>query len=100
MLPPGSRGVRPEPRVSTGALQNFLVTAAVNSDTGGNATLSIYPAITTSGAYQTVSASPANLAAITVIGTANTSYAQNVGFVRDAFGLVTVPMEVPMGAAT
>jgi len=62
------------------------------------------PAITTSGAYQTVSGSPANLAALTGIGgnsgltgTAATSYAQNIGFVRDAFGLVTVPMELPDG---
>jgi hypothetical protein len=93
----GVNAINPKSRVSTGALQNFLVTAAVNSDSGGNATLSIYPAITTSGAYQTVSGSPANLAAITVIGTAATSYAQNIGFVRDAFGLVTVPMEVPQG---
>ena len=32
-----------------------------------------------------------------VKGTASTSYAQNIGFVRDAFGLVTVPMELPGG---
>ena len=56
-----------------------------------------FPAITTSGAYQTVSASPANLSAITVKGSANTAYAQNIGFVRDAFGLVTVPLELPQG---
>lgn len=89
--------INPKSRASTGALQNFLVTAAVNSDSGGNATIPIYPAITTSGAYQTVSASPANLATVAVIGTASVSYAQNIGFVRDAFGLVTVPLEIPQG---
>lgn len=94
----GVFAINPKSRVSTGALQNFLITAAVNSDSGGNATLSIYPAITTSGAYQTVSASPANLAAISVVtGAANVSYAKNLAFVRDCIGLVTVPMEVPMG---
>lgn len=93
----GVYAVNPKSRQSTGALQNFVVTAAVNSDGSGNATIPIYPAITTSGAYQTVSASPANGAAITVKGTASASYAQNIGFVKDAFGLVTVPLELPEG---
>lgn len=93
----GVNAINPQNRQSTGSLQNFVVTATANSDSGGNSTISIYPAITTSGAYQTVSGSPANLASITVKGTANTSYAQNLAFVKDAFGLVTVPMEIPGG---
>ena len=93
----GVYAVNPKNRQSTGSLQNFSVTAVANSDAGGNSTISVYPAITTSGAYQTVSASPANLSAITVKGSANTAYAQNIGFVRDAFGLVTVPLELPQG---
>jgi hypothetical protein len=94
----GVYAVNPKaPRASTGALQNFLVTATAASDSGGNSTISIYPAITTSGAYQTVTASPANLAAITVLGSASTSYFQNLAFVRDAFGLVCVPLELPGG---
>lgn len=93
----GVFAVNPQNRQSTGALQNFVITTAANSDASGNSTLSIYPAITTSGAYQTVSGSPANLAGITVKGTASTAYAQNIAFVKDAFGLVTVPMELPQG---
>lgn len=93
----GVYAVNPKSRQSTGALQQFVVTAAASSNGSGNATLSIYPPITTTGAYQTVSASPANGAAITVVGTASTSYAQNVAFVRDTFGLVTVPIELPDG---
>ena len=100
----GVFAVNAQNRQSTGSLQNFVVTAVANSDSGGNATLSIYPSITTSGAYQTVSASPGNLAPIRGIagnaglsGSANTSYAQNIGFVKDAFGLVTVPLELPQG---
>lgn len=89
--------VNPKNFQSTGSLANFVVTAAVNSDSGGNATIQISPAITTSGAFQNVSAAPANLASITVKGTASTAYAQNLAFVRDAFGLVTVPMELPGG---
>jgi hypothetical protein len=89
--------VNPKSRQSTGALQNFVVTATASSDVNGNSSISIYPAITTTGAYQTVNASPANGASITVKGSANTSYFQNIGFVRDCFGLVCVPMELPGG---
>ena len=99
----GVNNINPQHRQSTGRLANFVVTAAVNSDSGGNATIPIYPAITPAGsgvlpnAYQTVSASPANGAAITVKGTASNSYAQNLAFTRDCIGLVTVPMELPDG---
>ena len=89
--------VNPQNRQTTGALQNFNVTAIANSDGGGNSTISIYPAITTTGAYQTVTNSPANGATISVKGNASTAYAQNIAFVRDCFGLVCVPMELPQG---
>lgn len=92
----GVHSVNPQSFVSTGNLMNFVVTADVDSSSGA-ATIPIYPAITTSGPYQTVDAAPGNQAAITVMGTASTGYAQNLGFVRDAFGLVTVPKELPDG---
>jgi len=86
------------PRQSTGALKNFTVTSAVSSDSGGNATINIFPAITTTGAYQNSTASPANLAGVSVIsGNANTAYFNNIAFVKDAIGLVTVPLELPEG---
>lgn len=94
----GVFSVNPKSRVTTGALANFVVTSTVNSDGSGNATISIYPAITTSGAYQTVTGSPANGAAITVrSGAASSVNAKNVAFVRDTFGLVCVPLELPDG---
>ena len=105
----GVNNVNPKNRQSTGSLANFVVTGTVNSDANGNATIPISPAMigpttvsssnpTGAVAYQNVSALPANLAAITVsTGTASTLYPQNLGFVRDAFGLVTVPLEMPQG---
>ena len=94
----GVYAINPKSRKSTGALQNFLVTGPVASDASGNASIPIYPAITTTCAYQTVSVAPANLSGITVIsGSANVTYPQNVGFVKDCFGLVTVPLELPEG---
>ena len=93
----GVFAINPQSRQSTGSLMNFVITATAASSGGGASTLSISPAITTTGAYQNVSASPANNAAITVLGTASTTYFQNIGFTRDAFGLVCVPMELPGG---
>jgi len=82
-------------------LQEFVIRADANSGaTTGPATLTIAPAIITSGPYQTVSASPADGASITVkTGTASTAYPQNMAFHRNAFALVTCPLEMPDGVA-
>jgi len=93
----GVYAVNPQNRLSTGSLKQFTLTSIAVSDSGGNSTLNISPAITTTGAYQNVSNAPANLSPISVVGTANTSYFQNIGFCRDAIGLVCVPMELPGG---
>jgi hypothetical protein len=95
----GVHQVNPQNRASTGALKNFQIAANVSSDAGGNATLSIFPALTTTGAYQNADVSPANLAAVAqpTTPTKSTAYFQNFGFVRDAIGLVTVPLELPEG---
>lgn len=93
----GVHAVNPQNRLSTGSLKQFTLTSVANSDSGGNATLGIFPSINTTGAYQNVDLAPANGATITVVGSANTSYFQNIGFTRDAFGLVCVPMELPGG---
>ena len=81
-------------------LQQFVVTADADSGAStGPAALTISPPIITSGPYQTVSAAPADNAAITVLGTASTAYPQNLTFHKNAFALVTVPLEMPDGAA-
>lgn len=79
-------------------LQQFVVNATI-SDTAGAITMSISPAIITSGPYQTVSAAPANDADINMVGAASTGYAQNLVFHKNAFALVTRPLELPDGAA-
>lgn len=96
---PGVHQVNPQNRQSTGSLKDFMITAPVNSDSGGNAVLPIFPAINLTGAYQNTDVSPANLASVTpaTTPTKGTSYFNNFGFVRDAIGLVTVPLELPEG---
>ncbi|MGH8523669.1 MAG: P22 phage major capsid protein family protein [Gammaproteobacteria bacterium] len=90
----GVYAVNPVTKQSTGRLQHFVVTAAANSDGSGNATLTISPAITTSGTTQTVSASPADNAAITVLGASAAVGVSNVLFHKDAFTLAVIPMQV------
>ena len=61
----GVNRVHPETKSDTGVLQQFVVTA----DSGASATsLSISPALTTSGGAQNVSGSPADNAAISKVG--------------------------------
>ena len=80
-------------------LQQFTVTADADSSGAGAVALTISPAIITSGPYQTVSAAPADNAALTFLGTAATAYPQNMCFHKNALALVTCPLELPDGAA-
>lgn len=90
--------VNPETKQSTGVLQSFLVTAAVSSDASGNATIVISPAIIAGGAYQNVTARPADNVALTITsGAANTSYTQNLVWHKDAFTFVSPKQELPGG---
>lgn len=80
-------------------LQEFVVTEDVDSDGSGNSTLTISPPIIASGPFQTVSAQPADNAAITVkTGSAGTAYPQSIGFHRNALAMVSVPIAMPDGA--
>lgn len=90
--------VNPKTKATTTILQQFVVNADVSSDGTGNLTANISPPIITSGPYQTVSAAPADNAAITVLGTAGTSYRQNLAFHKNAMALAVVPMEMPPAA--
>tara|TARA_R110000868_G_scaffold191587_2_gene435782 strand:- start:907 stop:1677 length:771 start_codon:yes stop_codon:yes gene_type:complete len=94
----GVNAVNPETKADTGALRNFVVTADVSSDGAGNATVIISPAIIAGGAYQNVTARPADNAAITVkTGTASTAYAQNILWHPDSITFVSPELEVPGG---
>ena len=93
----GVNSVNPITKQSTGSLQCFIVTAVANSGSSGLATLSIYPSITTSGPTQTVTASPAAGAAITVSGASAVVTPQNLLCHKNAFTLGTADLERPEG---
>jgi hypothetical protein len=88
----GVNAVNPRSKADLGYLQKFVVLADATADGSGNITLTIANPIITSGAYQTVSAAPADNAAITFMGTASTAYAQNVIFHRGSIALVSAKL--------
>jgi len=88
----GCNSVNPITKQSTGSLMQFVVTANASSDGAGNLTMTVSPAIITAGPFQNVSASPTNGGAVTVNGTAATSYARNLAWHEDAFELAVVRM--------
>lgn len=89
---PGVFAVNPQSRTTTGTLAQFVVTADAAA---AATTLSISPAIVTSGAFQNVTASPTNGAPFVIFGTASGSYNANLFFHSDAFTLACVPMDMP-----
>lgn len=90
--------VNPVTKATLPFLKQFVVTADASSNGSGQAALTISPAIITSGAFQNVSAAPADNAAITVLGTGGQGYRQNLVFHKNAFALAMVPMIKPPGA--
>lgn len=97
----GVNSVNRKTRQDTGSLAQFVVTADADSGAStGPATLTISPAIITSGAFQTVTAAPADNAAITVVtGTGGTSYPQNLSFHKNAITLATAQLDTPSEGA-
>ena len=108
----GVFSVNPQSYETTGLLQEFVVTSDVDSDGSGNATIQFSPALNdgnatitnadgqtvSTGAYQNVTALPADNAPITVRGSANTTYEQNYLFHRDAIALAVIDLELPQSA--
>jgi hypothetical protein len=96
----GVFAVNPQSRQSTRVLRQFTVTSPATADGSGNATLSIFPAINTAASnqqYQTVSAGPANAAAITWDVAASTQYTVNMAYHKNAFTLATADLQMPEG---
>ncbi|MBI5954453.1 MAG: hypothetical protein HY865_22580 [Chloroflexi bacterium] len=91
----GVNAVNPRSKSDLGYLQKFVVLADATANGSGQAALTIANPIITSGAYQTVSAAPADDAAIIWMGTASTAYLQNSIFHRGSIALVGAKLEEP-----
>jgi hypothetical protein len=92
--------VNPVTKVVLPILKQFVVApgSTLASDGSGNLTMTIAPQIISSGAFQNVSAAPANSAALTFVGTGSTAYSNALMFDKNAFALCMVPMVRPPGS--
>lgn len=88
----GVYAVHPETKRTYSHLQQFVVTSTVTPTTTD---ISFSPALISTGALQTVSALPANGAALVFGGGASTTYAQNLAYHEDAFTFVSADLEMP-----
>lgn len=89
--------VHPGTKASTGRLQTFTVLAdAASGASTGPAALTISPPMIISGGFQTVTAAPADNAAITVkTGTGGSTYRQSLLLDPNAVTLVSRPLDIP-----
>ena len=87
--------VNAQSRNSIGVLQAFVATQDVDSDGAGAATIYFDPPLTASGQYQTVDSLPANGAAISITGAANTVSPTCLAFHRDAVTIVCADLPLP-----
>lgn len=90
----GCSRVHPETKADTGVLQQFVVTADY---AGGAGTLSISPAIVTTGGAKNVAASPTNGGAVTKVGGASAIYKPSLVFHKEAFAFATADLIMPGG---
>jgi hypothetical protein len=91
----GCNRVHPETKADTGVLQQFVVTADY---AGGAGTISISPAVYTSGGMQNVTASGIpNSAAVNKVGGASAVYKPSLVFHQDAFAFATADLIMPKG---
>ena len=94
----GVYAVNPQTRLSTGSLQQFVVTAAQTGAGNALANMAISPAMyTASNALATIDAFPADNAAVTFVGTASTVYPQNLVYHKNAITLATADLLLPQG---
>ena len=100
--------VNPQTHQTLGTLQNFVVVNTV-SDTSGSITVTVAPAIVTTGGFQNVSAAPQSGAAILLngdtsgVGTSGVTSQYALAFDRDAIMLAAkelVPTSVGLGKTT
>jgi hypothetical protein len=98
----GVNSVNPVSKDDSGVLQQFVVTADVDT-TAGAGTAQVYPIMNdgtdaATAGFQTVSALPANNAGINILGASAATYVNNLAFHTNALALVTVPLELPDSA--
>jgi hypothetical protein len=90
--------VNPQTRQSTGSLQQFVVTALNTSAATEFVDVEVQPPMYTSAnALATIDSFPQADAAVTYVGAASTSYAQNLVYNKNAITFATADLLLPQG---
>ena len=89
--------VNPQTRESTGSLFQFVATANVTLGSSGEGNITVAPIYTSTNALATVDSFPASGAAVVFVGAANTQYAQNLVYHKDAITFATADLLLPQG---
>lgn len=87
--------VHPETKQAYSHLKQFTVTATVTGATNAIASVAFTPSLTSTGAYQNISALPIDDAVVTMVGSASTTYPINMLYHEDAFTIATADLEMP-----
>lgn len=90
----GVNEVNPDTKASTGQLKVFTV---ASDYAGGAGNVTVSQPIYTSGPYQNVSATIPTTTALTLIGSASTSYSRHLAFHKSAVALATADLPLPKG---
>ena len=94
----GVYAVNPQTRESTGSLQQFTVLADATASGGTWASVSVSPALYTADqALATVDSFPQANAYINFLGSASSTYAQNLVYHKDAIAFATADLLLPQG---
>lgn len=91
----GVNAVNPRTKADLGYLQQFTMLTDTTSSGAGAVTFTISPPIITSGAFQNVTAAPADNAPITHLGALSTTFRPNAAFHSSAIKLVSAKMPMP-----
>lgn len=92
--------VNPQTKLDLGILQQFVVTLDSVTDGSGNSTISVSPAIVTTGGTQNVTNGVPNNAAITVVsGASGSAHGYSLAFHRDAIMCANKDLPLPGGVA-
>lgn len=91
--------VHPETKASYGKPQQFVVTADATASGGAYTAVQVSPPFIASNTnpLQNITALPAGAAVVTLVGSANTSYAQNLAFHKNAFAFASADLILPKG---
>lgn len=89
--------VNPQTRESTGSLFQFVALADVTLGSSGEGNITVAPMYSGSNALATVVSLPGNSKAVTFVGAASGTYAQNLVYHRDAIAFATADLLLPQG---